>query len=698
MESRSGDSRSTEAGGAGLRQQVEFAGFRLDPARRQLMTTEGAGVALTSRAFDTLLALVARRGEILSKHELLEIVWPKVVVEENNLNQAISALRKALGDSQDKHRIILTVPGRGYCFVAEVTPVGETARVDTAASGIAAGAAAPAIATTPSPVPASVAAAVANKRQNRLLFTAAAVLLAGVVGWSVLKPAPQPALDTDAESPLVFEPLTGIKVPPPDTASGQLPYSVAVLPFRYTDPDQSRAWLALGLYNDILNELDKVSKLKVIGPDTMMRYQGSELTLADIADEVSAISVIEGEVRAAGKLVRIDLHMTDPLAGRVLWSATYDADLQNTQQLYAIQGDITTKVAQVLGVTLQPQELRQVGKVFTTSAAAFQTRLQAGAAMAQGDNSYALDLLARAVALDPAYVEAWSELSIINTLKTALPLTSPEDHYEQGVWAAQQALQLDPMEPGSHVAMAFAMFNAGNWDQASAEYKQARQLGARLDSSSIHALFLLSRGDFATARTVLKQSLETDPANYFSRGFLMLAEELLGNREASLREQDLRDSLFPDWRGDYIDLSLAVGRDDRAYLAGAALTLPDYGLIDVLKKLDTPELAVAELQRLHTDIEQVVPGKLLQAAMYAAYFGHQDMALDFLRVGLRENWLRTYLLWMPVFDDMRRTDAFKQFLLESGIVDFWQAAGWPRMCSPQGNDDFSCTWQAFPPQ
>jgi DNA-binding winged helix-turn-helix (wHTH) protein len=107
---------------AGMEQDryFEFAGFRLDAAARQLTRLDGTPVVLKSRAFDTLLALVARRGETLAKKALLETVWPGVVVADNNLNQAISAIRKALGDTHDPHRIIVTIPGRGFCFVADV--------------------------------------------------------------------------------------------------------------------------------------------------------------------------------------------------------------------------------------------------------------------------------------------------------------------------------------------------------------------------------------------------------------------------------------------------------------------------------------------------------------------------------------------------------------------------------------------------
>src|SRR5215472_16375409 len=101
-------------------QIFEFGAFLLDPSARTLLR-DGEPVALTPRAFDTLLALVAERGRTLSKEKLLRIVWGDVFVEENNLSQSISALRRALGDDGNGNRYIATIPRKGYCFVAPVT-------------------------------------------------------------------------------------------------------------------------------------------------------------------------------------------------------------------------------------------------------------------------------------------------------------------------------------------------------------------------------------------------------------------------------------------------------------------------------------------------------------------------------------------------------------------------------------------------
>ena len=99
----------------------KFYDFTLDLIKRELTAPDGSVITISSRAFDTLLALVERRGSTLTKQELISIVWPNLVVEDNNLNQAISSLRKALGDSKSASMFIKTIPGRGYSFIAPVT-------------------------------------------------------------------------------------------------------------------------------------------------------------------------------------------------------------------------------------------------------------------------------------------------------------------------------------------------------------------------------------------------------------------------------------------------------------------------------------------------------------------------------------------------------------------------------------------------
>ena len=105
----------------------EFDAFRVVLRTRTLLRGDEV-VALPPKAYDTLVVLLARRGEDVSKSELLDAVWPGVFVEENNLSQAISTLRKALGERPHNHQFILTRPGRGYRFVAPPEPAWAAVR------------------------------------------------------------------------------------------------------------------------------------------------------------------------------------------------------------------------------------------------------------------------------------------------------------------------------------------------------------------------------------------------------------------------------------------------------------------------------------------------------------------------------------------------------------------------------------------
>lgn len=98
----------------------EFDDFRVDAGKRLLQRGDGSAVHLTPKAFDTLVYLLQHTRTVLSKETLMRAIWADASVEENNLNQCISALRRALGEKRADHRYVVTVPGRGYRFVARV--------------------------------------------------------------------------------------------------------------------------------------------------------------------------------------------------------------------------------------------------------------------------------------------------------------------------------------------------------------------------------------------------------------------------------------------------------------------------------------------------------------------------------------------------------------------------------------------------
>src|SRR6187200_568300 len=111
-------------GGSGT--NWEFEGFTVLTGRR-LLLAGGTPVPLTSKAFDTLVVLIENRDRVVTKDELLRSVWPNVEVEEGNLTQQVFLLRKALGETAQQPRFIITVPGHGYRFTARITAVADNA-------------------------------------------------------------------------------------------------------------------------------------------------------------------------------------------------------------------------------------------------------------------------------------------------------------------------------------------------------------------------------------------------------------------------------------------------------------------------------------------------------------------------------------------------------------------------------------------
>ena len=115
---------------------ISFDVFRLSPTER-LLSKEGKPIELGGRAFDILVALAERAGQVVSKNELIDIVWPDTTVEEGSLRFHIASLRKALGDGESGARYVTTVYGGGYCLAAPVVRSGPRAGTDARARVLA---------------------------------------------------------------------------------------------------------------------------------------------------------------------------------------------------------------------------------------------------------------------------------------------------------------------------------------------------------------------------------------------------------------------------------------------------------------------------------------------------------------------------------------------------------------------------------
>lgn len=165
----------------------EFGGFRLDTVLQVLFAPTGEAIALPARAYDVLRHLIERAGELVDKASLMRAVWPSTVVEDNNLNQCILTLRRALGESAGERRFILTVPGRGFKFVAPVRAIpviGNSAPPDLPLKRAPQGLSPPALPsapTTPAASPPVSQASRGSPVRRRLLAAGSALLAMGIL-------------------------------------------------------------------------------------------------------------------------------------------------------------------------------------------------------------------------------------------------------------------------------------------------------------------------------------------------------------------------------------------------------------------------------------------------------------------------------------------------------------------------------------
>ena len=297
----------------------EFGPFRLDPAERSLLR-DGKAVPLTPKAFELLVLLVENRGHLLKKDELIERVWPNTFVEEANLAQNVSALRKALDDKNGGAQYIETVPKGGYRFTATVGDHTPPAGVESPA------------AEPPSPRPAS---RVAVRYVVALLATAAVavtIMLAFQRG-------------------LLHRRWAG-------AASVPRIQSLAVLPLENLSGDPSQDYFADGMTDALITSLGQISSLRVISRTSVMQYRGVHKPLPQIARELNVDAVVEGTVVRSGGEVRITAQLIQASTDKHVWSQSYQRDLKD---VLGLQHEIAITIAKQIRMTLTPVEQIRAG-------------------------------------------------------------------------------------------------------------------------------------------------------------------------------------------------------------------------------------------------------------------------------------------------------------------------------------------------
>jgi DNA-binding winged helix-turn-helix (wHTH) protein/TolB-like protein/Tfp pilus assembly protein PilF len=528
----------------------EFGPFRVDTLKR-LLLREGQPVPLTAKAFDTLVTFVQHSGQDLDKDELMKTVWPDTIVEENNLTQNVSALRKALGENKSEHRYIVTIPGRGYRFVAIVKEVcdAQTELLERAVDAETTHAgdnhvAANTLAQSPNGSTATSVYELSKTDSNG----AAAVSSRPVSAPSSSLPASQPARPSASllkRAALVVA-IAGIlfasaywllsnrsRTAPEVVAP---PGSMAVLPFKPLGMAASDDYLGLGMADALITKLSNIRQITVRPTSAVLKFAGEGKTDPVAAGrELNVDSVLEGSIQRAGDRVRVTVQLVSVRESRPLWAHSFDEQLTD---IFSVQDSISAQVAQALTLKLTGEEQRLLAKRYTENVEAYQAYLR-GRYFWNKRNEESLNksiaYFNEAITRDPAYALAYAGVadahSVIGFYQFGkLP---PQESFQKAKAAALKALELDDSLAEAHASLALSVGDVDQDDVAAErEFKRAIELNPNYATAHHwYSDFLALTGRHAEAMTEIKRALELDPLS-------LVINATLGERLYQARRYD----------------------------------------------------------------------------------------------------------------------------------------------------------------
>src|ERR1019366_5089639 len=287
-----------------------FGSFEADLGASELRRN-GIRLKLQSQPFRVLALLLQRPGQILTREELQQELWPSgtFVDYEQGLATAVNKARDALGDSSANPRFIETVPRCGYRFIAPVATVLRE-----------------------SSVPALPAGWPGRSRRVRIYVIAAVAVLASLVlaGWLLHKPYPRHI------------------------------ESLAVLPLDNLSGDPAQEYFADGMTDELITHLGKISQVRVISSTSAARYKGTKKAVSEIARELGADAVVEGTVFRSGKRVRITAQLIDADKEKHLWAQSFERDLDD---VLALQDDVARAIAGQVRAKLPANDAARPAKV-----------------------------------------------------------------------------------------------------------------------------------------------------------------------------------------------------------------------------------------------------------------------------------------------------------------------------------------------
>src|SRR5262245_643023 len=344
----------------------EFGRFRLKIAERVLLR-EGELVPLTPKVFDILVTLVEHGGQVVAKDDLMKRVWPNTFVEEGNLTQNISLLRKALGESPGGVQFIETVPRRGYGCVADLSHSWSEKPAP--------------VLEPPAPVvsiPDTNGHSAAAKRRTPLYAVAAGAFVLAIIGVVYFTGRGK----TEEPKPI---------------------QSIAVLPFVHESSDPDAEYINDKIAESLINSLSKLPQLRVVPRSVVAGYKGREIDPRKVGEELNVRAVVTGRMRRNGDIISIQADLIDLDNVAQLWGQHYDHKLAD---VLLVQDDISRDIFENLRLKLNVEEKKQLEayRLYLKGRNAWNKRT--------GDDlQQAIEFFNQAIAIDPNYGDAYAGLA-----------------------------------------------------------------------------------------------------------------------------------------------------------------------------------------------------------------------------------------------------------------------------------------------
>jgi TolB-like protein/DNA-binding winged helix-turn-helix (wHTH) protein/Flp pilus assembly protein TadD len=485
----------------------EFGDFRLDAGQRLLThKSDGRVVPLVSRAFDTLLHLVEHPGELIAKHVLLQAVWPGTVVEENNLSQSIAAIRRALGERPGEHKYIVTIPGRGFRFVAAVA---------AAEAPLAGRAVAEHVSATPSGIPAAAESG-AERRSSigwRMAVLVAAAMASIVVAWFVHA---QYAPSTERRT-------------------------LAILPFKPVGPTDDDASLRYGMTDSLISRLRELDGIAVQPFSSVRRYGEPDQDALEAARLLGVASVLDGTFQRSADRLRVTARLLNVADGRQLWSEQFD---ERFTDIFTVQDTIAERVAEALAIRLNGHADRRLKRRYTDDAEAYQLYVSGWFQRNRvGEEGFrqSIALFEQAIARDQNYALPYVGLADSYAMLGVFGAVAPAEAFPRALAAVNKALAIDS-ELGEARASLGHIKAQYERDLPGAEREYQRALLLAPDYAPVHmwyGLYLAWTGHIDDGIARLRKAQELEPLNlgssanigmllYFSRRYDEAIQQLRG--------------------------------------------------------------------------------------------------------------------------------------------------------------------------